>query len=56
MGTNESMHQAINCARPGGSIGFVGVPHGVELNGEFLFFAQKNLLGGRLLFAVSCRI
>lgn len=46
VGTNESMHQAINCARPGGSIGFVGVPHGVELNGEFLFFAQKNLLGG----------
>jgi threonine dehydrogenase-like Zn-dependent dehydrogenase len=46
VGTNESMHQAINAARPGGSIGFVGVPHGVELAGEFLFFAQKNLLGG----------
>nr|WP_295884303.1 zinc-dependent alcohol dehydrogenase family protein [uncultured Devosia sp.] len=46
VGTNESMHQAINAARPGGSIGFVGVPHGVELKGEFLFFAQKNLLGG----------
>lgn len=46
VGTNQSMHQAINCARPGGSVGFVGVPHGVELNGEFLFFAQKNLLGG----------
>jgi len=46
VGANESMHQAINCARPGGSVGFVGVPHGVELNGEFLFFAQKSLLGG----------
>jgi threonine dehydrogenase-like Zn-dependent dehydrogenase len=46
VGTNESMHQAINAARPGGSIGFVGVPHGVDLKGEFLFFAQKNLLGG----------
>ncbi len=46
VGTDESMRQAINAARPGGSIGFVGVPHGVELNGEFLFFAQKNLLGG----------
>jgi threonine dehydrogenase-like Zn-dependent dehydrogenase len=46
VGTNESMHQAINAARPGGSIGFVGVPHGVELRGEFLFFSQKNLLGG----------
>ena len=46
VGTNEFMHQAIDAARPGGSIGFVGVPHGVELNGEFLFFSQKNLLGG----------
>lgn len=46
VGTDESMHQAINCARPGGSVGFVGVPHGVELNGTFLFFAQKSLLGG----------
>jgi len=46
VGTNESMHQAINAARPGGSIGFVGVPHGVELSGEYLFFSQKNLLGG----------
>lgn len=46
VGNNESMHQAINCARPGGSVGFVGVPHGVELNGEFLFFAQKSLMGG----------
>jgi len=46
VGTNESMLQAINCARPGGSVGFVGVPHGVELAGEFLFFSQKNLLGG----------
>lgn len=46
VGTNQSMLQAINCARPGGSIGFVGVPHGVELDGQFLFFSQKNLLGG----------
>jgi threonine dehydrogenase-like Zn-dependent dehydrogenase len=46
VGTSESMHQAINASRPGGSIGFVGVPHGVELQGEFLFFSQKNLLGG----------
>ena len=46
VGTDESMRQAINAARPGGSIGFVGVPHGVQLAGEFLFFSQKNLLGG----------
>lgn len=46
VGTQESMMQAINCARPGGSIGFVGVPHGVQLDGQGLFFAQKSLLGG----------
>jgi len=46
VGTQESMLQAINSARPGGSIGYVGVPHGVELDGQMLFFQQKNLLGG----------
>ena len=46
VGTQESMTQAIGCARPGGSIGFVGVPHGVQLDGQGLFFAQKSLLGG----------
>ncbi|TAA53205.1 zinc-binding dehydrogenase, partial [Shinella sp. JR1-6] len=46
VGTQESMSQAIAAARPGGSIGFVGVPHGVSLDGQQLFFAQKNLLGG----------
>lgn len=46
VGTQESMLQALNCARPGGSIGYVGVPHGVELGGQMLFFQQKNLLGG----------
>src|SRR5271167_3873530 len=46
VGTAESMEQAMNSARPGGSIGYVGVPHGVEFDGEQLFFAQKNMLGG----------
>mgnify|MGYP001141763175 CR=1 FL=1 len=46
VGTQESMMQAISSARPGGSIGYVGVPHGVELDGQMLFFQQKNLLGG----------
>jgi threonine dehydrogenase-like Zn-dependent dehydrogenase len=46
VGTQESMLQAINSARPGGAIGYVGVPHGVELDGQMLFFQQKNLLGG----------
>jgi threonine dehydrogenase-like Zn-dependent dehydrogenase len=31
---------------PGGSIGYVGVPHGVQLDGQGLFFAQTSLLGG----------
>jgi threonine dehydrogenase-like Zn-dependent dehydrogenase len=46
VGTQESMAQAINATRPGGSIGYVGVPHGIELDGQRLFFAQTNLLGG----------
>lgn len=46
VGMKESMFQALNCTRPGGSIGYVGVPHGVEFDGEQLFFAQKNMLGG----------
>ena len=40
------MAQAMNCARRGGKIGFVGVPRGVEFDGQQLFFAQKSLLGG----------
>jgi threonine dehydrogenase-like Zn-dependent dehydrogenase len=46
VGTKESMQQALDCARPGSMIGYVGVPHGVEFDGQQLFFAQKGLLGG----------
>lgn len=46
VGTQESMMQAINSTRPGGHVGYVGVPHGVELNGEQLFFAHVHLHGG----------
>ena len=46
VGTQESMMQAIRSTRPGGSIGYVGVPHGVELDGEQLFFAHVHLHGG----------
>ncbi|PZM14619.1 zinc-dependent alcohol dehydrogenase family protein [Rhizobium tubonense] len=46
VGTQESMSQAMNCARPGGKIGFVGVPHGVTFDGQYLFRQQKSLLGG----------
>lgn len=46
VGTSESMMQALDCARPGSMIGYVGVPHGVEFDGQQLFFAQKGMLGG----------
>jgi threonine dehydrogenase-like Zn-dependent dehydrogenase len=46
VGTQESMMQAIQSTRPGGYVSYVGVPHGVELNGEQLFFAQVHLHGG----------
>src|SRR5258708_17649973 len=46
VGTQESMMQAIRSIRPGGSVGYVGVPHGVELKGEKLFYAHVRLHGG----------
>jgi threonine dehydrogenase-like Zn-dependent dehydrogenase len=46
VGTHESMMQAIHATRPGGSVGYVGVPHDVELDGQQLFFAHVHLHGG----------
>jgi threonine dehydrogenase-like Zn-dependent dehydrogenase len=46
VGTLESMLQAIKSTRPGGHIGYVGVPHGVELDGQQLFFDLVHLHGG----------
>jgi threonine dehydrogenase-like Zn-dependent dehydrogenase len=46
VGTQESMMQAIRSARPGGYVSYVGVPHGVELKGEELFFSHVHLHGG----------
>lgn len=46
VGTQESMKQAIGAARPGGYVSYVGVPHGVQLDGQGLFFAQVHLHGG----------
>jgi threonine dehydrogenase-like Zn-dependent dehydrogenase len=46
VGTQESMMQAIKCTRPGGFVSYVGVPHGVELSGEQLFFTHIHLHGG----------
>jgi threonine dehydrogenase-like Zn-dependent dehydrogenase len=46
VGTQEAMMQAIHSARTGGSVGYVGVPHGVSLDGEELFFEHVHLMGG----------
>lgn len=46
VGTQESMNQALQSARPGAMIGYVGVPHGVNFEGQQLFFAQRGLMGG----------
>jgi threonine dehydrogenase-like Zn-dependent dehydrogenase len=46
VGTQESMRQAVGATRPGGHVGFVGVSHGVQLDGLELFIATVSLLGG----------
>ena len=46
VGTQESMMQAIHATRKGGYVGYVGVPHDVELKGEELFYAHVHLHGG----------
>lgn len=46
VGTQESMWQAIHATRAGGHVGYVGVPHGVLLKGEELFFEHVHLHGG----------
>jgi threonine dehydrogenase-like Zn-dependent dehydrogenase len=46
VGTPEAMQQAIKSTRPGGTVGYVGVPHGVSLDGQALFYAHVRLFGG----------
>ena len=46
VGTKESMMQAIGATRPGGYVGYVGVPHGVDLSGQQLFLTHVHLHGG----------
>ena len=43
---DTSMSQAMGVCRPGGTIGYVGVPHGVSFDGQQLFFKQQRMLGG----------
>jgi threonine dehydrogenase-like Zn-dependent dehydrogenase len=46
VGTQESMWQAIHATRPGGFVSYVGVPHGVQLDGAKLFSTHVHLHGG----------
>ncbi|MDT3399522.1 zinc-dependent alcohol dehydrogenase family protein [Streptomyces sp. B1866] len=46
VGTAQAMRQALHAARPGGSVGFVGVPHDVAVDGQELFFSHVGLRGG----------
>jgi threonine dehydrogenase-like Zn-dependent dehydrogenase len=46
VGTQQSMMQAIQSTRPGGGIGYVGVPHDLEFHGEELFYRHVKLHGG----------
>src|SRR5438552_2190201 len=42
VGTQEAMMQAISSTRKGGYVGYVGVPHGVELDGENLLYPPAD--------------
>jgi threonine dehydrogenase-like Zn-dependent dehydrogenase len=46
VGTGEAMRQAFAAVRPGGTVGFVGVPHGVEIPVREMFGGNKRLAGG----------
>ncbi|MGI9084018.1 MAG: zinc-dependent alcohol dehydrogenase family protein [Aeromicrobium sp.] len=46
VGTADSMKQAMLSTRPGGRVGYVGVPHGVELNVPAMFGRNVGLAGG----------
>src|SRR5215475_604995 len=46
VGTQEAMQQAIQSTRPGGFVSYVGVPHGVKLDGQQTFFSHVHLRGG----------
>lgn len=46
VGTGSAMEQAIGCARPGAIVGFVGVPHGVELPVRHMYAHNVGVRGG----------
>ena len=46
VGTGQSMTTAIAIARPGATVGYVGVPHGVELPVRTMFSRNVGVAGG----------
>jgi threonine dehydrogenase-like Zn-dependent dehydrogenase len=46
VGTDQAMKTAFGVARPGATVGFVGVPHGVELPLRRMFQKNIGLAGG----------
>jgi threonine dehydrogenase-like Zn-dependent dehydrogenase len=46
VGTGDSFATAIAIARPGSTVGYVGVPHGVEVPIDTLFYRNVGIKGG----------
>lgn len=46
VGTNEAMQTALAIARPGSIVGYVGVPHGIEIPVENIFYRNVGVHGG----------
>ncbi len=46
VGTKQAMETAFDVARPGSTVGFVGVPHGVEVPISTMFRRNVGLAGG----------
>lgn len=46
VGTKESMQQAIDSTRPGGTVGYVGAPYGAELPIRQMFGSNVGVRGG----------
>lgn len=46
VGTHDSMKQGIMSTRPGGTVGYVGLPHGVNLNLRAMFSNNVSIRGG----------
>ena len=46
VGTGQAMDTALGVTRPGSTVGYVGVPHGVELPVPSMFYANRGVQGG----------